>query len=194
MSADKNQVDDFLLGGGGQSASFENVGDRIEGTITALAVSQQTSIDDGELLFWDDQKTQPRMQLIVSLQTNLRDPDVEDDDGIRKVYVKGSKKQGSRSLHDATASAVRAAGAKGLKEGGYLVYVHDGLEPNPKKGMNDRKLYSAHYTPPSAEAATGALLGTAPAAAPASAPAWRSRTKSITWWPSGYGRRSPRGS
>jgi len=173
--ANRNGIDDFLMGGGGQSASFENIGDRVEGTIVSLEVTQQTDFESGDLLFWDDEKRQPRQQLVVSLQTDQRDPELEDDDGVRKVYVKGSKKAGSRSLHDATAAAVRAAGAKGLKEGGYIVYVHDGTEPAAKRGMSDRKLYSAAYRPPSAEAATGDLLGTnvaqpAPVAAPAVAP------------------------
>lgn len=155
-----NTADDFLLGGGGQSASFENLGDSVEGTITALEVTQQTDFDSGDPLYWDDAKTQPRQQLVVTLQTEERNAEIEDDDGVRKVYVKGAKKAGSRSLHDATASAVRAVKAKGLKVGGWIRYTFDGEEPPAKRGMSPRKLYSAVYRAPDMEDATGALLGT----------------------------------
>ena len=167
-------ADDFLLGGGGASAKFETLGDTITGVIEHLEVNQQTDIKDGSPKTWDN--GDPIMQLVVTLQTSLRED--EDDDGKRKVYVKGSKKAGSRSLHDAVATAVRASGAKGLEVGGTLTVTHDGVEPSKTRGFNDRKLYSASYAAPDKAAQTGDFLGTsapaatpAPQAAPAPAPA-----------------------
>ena len=165
-------ADAFLLGGGGKSASFENVGDSITGTVESTEVRQQTDMVTGEPETWPS--GDPKMQLLVRLQTSNRDD--QDDDGIRTLYVKGSKKPGSRSLHDAVASAVRQAGAKGLEEGGTLTVTHDGTEPSSTRGFNDRKLYSATYAAPDKAAQTGDFLGTAPpaqqqAAPPAAAPA-----------------------
>lgn len=150
-------ADAFLLGGGGKSASFENVGDSITGTVVSTEVRQQTDLS-GNPRTWDDGN--PIMQLVVKLQTTQRDD--QDDDGIRSVYVKGSKKAGSRSLHDAVATAVRAAGAKGLEEGGTLTVTHDGTEPSSTRGFNDRKLYTAQYVAPDHAAQSGGFLGTAP--------------------------------
>ncbi len=159
-------TNDFLLGGGGKSVKFDNVGDSITGEITAAEVKQQTDIATGAPLSWDN--GDPRMQLVVTLKTSLREDD--DDDGSRNIYVKGSKKAGSKSLHDAVAQAVRAAGAKGLDVGGTLTVTLVGTEPSATRGFNDRKLYGATYVLPDRAAQTGAVLGTAevaPAAAPA---------------------------
>lgn len=154
---------DFLLGGGGASAKFETIGDSITGIITGQEVRQQTDIATGDPLVWAN--GDPRMQLIVTLQTTLRDDD--DDDGLRNLYVKGSKKAGSKSLHDAVASAVRQAGAKGLEDGATLTVTYVGDEPSQTRGFNPRKLYTATYKAPDKAATSGAYLGTAPAPQPA---------------------------
>lgn len=167
-AAPQPSADAFLMGGGGASAAFDNVGDAVTGTVESTEVRQQTDFQSGQPLTWDD--GQPRMQLVVSLQTAERED--SDDDGIRKVYVKGSKKPGSQSLHDAVASAVRASGAKGLEEGGTLTVTFTGEEAPKTRGMSPRKLYSATYAAPDKAAQTGDFLGTAPAQqAPAPAPA-----------------------
>ena len=167
-----NPADSFLLGGGGASAKFENVGDTVTGTIVTTEVTNQTDLATGAVLTWDDGS--PRQQLVVSLQT--QDKTDADDDGVRKVYVKGSKKPGSRSLHDAVASAVRASGAKGLTPGGTLSVKYIGDEPSATRGFSPRKLYEATFTP----GGGGDFLGTAtqapapqqaPQATPAPAPA-----------------------
>lgn len=164
-------ADAFLLGGGSKSASFENVGDTITGTVVSTEVRQQTDLQ-GNPRVWDN--GDPQMQLVVQLQTTERAD--ADDDGIRAVYVKGSKKIGSRSLHDAVASAVRTSGAKGLEAGGTLTVRFVGTEPSSTRGFNDRKLYEATYAAPDRAAESGSFLGTqqpatpAPVAQPAPAP------------------------
>lgn len=147
--------DDFLLGGGAGSAFGKDdpVGTVITGTIAvAPTVQVQTDIATGKPLEWENGDA--KEQLVVTLQTALRADD--DDDGKRNVYVKGSKKAGSRSMHDAVASAVRASGAKGLAVGGTLTVQFTGTEPSQTRGFNDRKLYAAKYEPPVA-AASGFL-------------------------------------
>lgn len=165
-------TEDFLFGGGGGSAKFENVGDTISGTITATEVKQQTDLVDNKPKTWDN--GDPVMQLVVTLQTAQRDPENPDDAGLRNVYVKGSKKPGSKSLHDAVATAVKASGSKGLEVGGTLSVTYTGEEPSSTRGFNPRKLYSATYAGPDKAAQTGDFLGTAtsaPQAVPVAAPA-----------------------
>jgi hypothetical protein len=167
-------ADQFLLGGGGKSAKFDAIGASITGTIaSAPEVKQQTSMETGQPLTWDN--GDPRMQLVVTLQTSLRED--EDDDGLRKLYVKGSKDPASQSLHAAVAGAVHAAGAKGLDVGGTLTvtYVADGVAKT--RGYNPPKKYTATYKAPDAAAflgteqgqvntATGEITTPPPAAAP----------------------------
>ncbi len=142
-------VDIFLMGSGARSAKFENVGDKVSGTICETPeMRAQTDIATGKPLTWDDGA--PKMQLVITLQTTERDPADPEDDGKRRVYVKGSKKPGSKSMHDAVAGAIRAGGAKGLQIGGVLEVAHTGSRPADVKGFNPAKQYEARYTPPSA--------------------------------------------
>lgn len=164
-----NEIDGFLLGGGGKSASFEAIGDTVTGTIVSAEVKDQTDIATGKVQTWDN--GEPKKQLVVRLQTAQRDADDPEDDGVRAIYVKGSKKAGSRSLHDAVAGAVRAAGAKSLEVGGTLTVQHTGTEPSATRGFSDRKLYAASYQAPSTAGFLGTDQPSAPVAAPVAAPA-----------------------
>lgn len=163
---------DFLLGGAGKSASFHNVGDCVTGKIvTTPEVRQKTKMGTGEPEKWDN--GDPKMQLVVTLATDQRDPADADDDGVRKLYVSGSKKPESKSMHAAVAAAVVASGAKGLEVGGTLTVTYTGDGVSKTAGFNPPKQYSATYVP----AANVALMGgdpqpaAAPAATPAAAPA-----------------------
>ena len=133
---DANQA---LMGGGGRSASFKQHGDQVWGEIVSYELRQQMDFDDGSPLVWDDGK--PRMQVVISLQTDLRED--EEDDGVRRVYVKIPSQ-----MRQAMQKAVVKAGAKGIVEGGkFLVrYMSDG-EPK-KKGMSGQKQYFCKYEPP----------------------------------------------
>jgi hypothetical protein len=138
-------------GGGAPTAKFPTVGSRISGRITAKpTVEQQRDIKSGEKKFWSDGN--PMMQLVVTVQTDQRDPQIEEDDGKRRVFVKGQLKQ-------VLADAVRSSGARGLEVGGTLtvIYTGDGLASGP--GMNPPKQYRAEYT----SAAQTELLGSQPA-------------------------------
>jgi hypothetical protein len=82
----------WLMGGSVPSAKFETHGDTVTGVITDTPeVRPQTDFDSGQPLFWDDGK--PKMQLVVTLATDQRDPANADDDGTRRVYVKGKLQQ-----------------------------------------------------------------------------------------------------
>lgn len=168
-------ANDFLMGGGGApSAKFSAIGTSYSGRITEQpTVEQQRDFTTGNPKFWDDGN--PMMQLVVTIQTDQRDPSVEDDSGKRRLYVKGQ-------LKSAVQDAVRAAGARGLEVGGTLTvtYTHDG---QPKKaGFNPPKMFRAEYVaaavtelhapepqqvPAGVNPHTGEITSPAPAAAPA---------------------------
>lgn len=142
----------FLMGGGSKSAFGKNdpIGHTISGTISdPPEVRQQTDLQTGELKFWPNGDAM--MQLVVTIQTNLRED--SEDDGKRRIYVKG------KSLTDAVREAVRKTGAPGLEVGGTLTVQFTGTEPSQTRGFNDRKLYAASYVRPDTTAASGAFLG-----------------------------------
>jgi hypothetical protein len=135
-------VESFLSGGGAPTAKFPTKGVTIKGTIEDLAVTQQTDLN-GNPLEWDDGN--PRMQLVVTLATDERDAAIDDDDGKRRLFVKGG-------MRTAVKDALKLAGAKTLEVGGTLAvqYKDDG-EP-PRAGFNAPKIYVAQYKAPAADA------------------------------------------
>jgi hypothetical protein len=149
-------ADDFLMGGGGApTAKFPTPGTVVSGRITQKpTVEQQRDIKTGDNKFWSDGN--PMMQLVVTVQTELRDPTIDEDDGRRRLFVKGAMK-------NVVADAVRNAGDRGLEVGGTLAitYTHDGVAK--ERGMSPPKQYTATYTP----AAVAALHTPDPGQAPA---------------------------
>ncbi|ELP62821.1 hypothetical protein PV735_11215 [Streptomyces turgidiscabies] len=140
----------FLMGGGGApTAKFPTPGTTIGGPIAEPPqLEQQRDIKTGEKKFWGD--GDPMMQLVVTVATDQRDHAIEDDDGKRRIFVKGQMKA-------AVADAVREAGAKGLEVGGtlWVRYTHDG---QAQQGMSPPKQYQAKYITAASNA-----LGLAPA-------------------------------
>ena len=133
MSMD--EVNDWLSGGGGRSASFPAIGASVTGYIIDAEIRAQTDFKTGAVLTWDDGN--PRKQLVITLQTDLQEDD--EDDGIRKLYAKGKMLAAIRN----------AAGQPGLQRGGKLrvKYVANG---EARRGFNPPKLYEAQYRAPEA--------------------------------------------
>jgi len=160
-----NEADSFLFGGGGKSASFDTIGTTHTGTIIEPPrVENQTDIKTGEVKTFDN--GDPRRQMVVVLQTDERDPSVEDDDGVRRLYVKGSPKPESQSMTAAIGAAVKAAKANGLEVGGKLTVTYIGDGPQTERGLSAPKQYAAAYVPPWVGASAQFLAEPAPAAAP----------------------------
>jgi hypothetical protein len=126
----------FLMGGGGKSASFKSAGDSVTGTITNMEERQQTDFDSGRPLEWDDGK--PKMHLVISLLTE--ESVDEDDDGMRRLYVKGN-------LQRAIREAVLKSGSRTIKDGASLTVKYVGDDVPTRKGMSGAKKYAAVYEP-----------------------------------------------
>jgi hypothetical protein len=131
-------VNDFLMSGGVPAFSFESIGDEVEGIVVMSEVRPQTDFETGEIVTWPDGN--PKMQLIVDLQTTLRDPEKAFDDGIRRLYAKAN-------LLTAIRNAVKSSGGR-LLNGGYLKATHSALGTPPKKGLAAPKLFTAEYRAP----------------------------------------------
>lgn len=155
-----------FLGGKVASASFPDreygttVGGRI---IRDPELMQQRDYTTGDPLFYPD-SGKPQMQLVVHVQTDVRDPAVPDDDGVRALYVKGQ-------MRAALIDALRRAGIEptvGPRKGGQLFMRYERDEPvtlkNGKRG-NPQKIYTGKYLPPAGEASE---FLTEPSNAPAS--------------------------
>ena len=135
--ADQQDPNAFLMGGGARSASFKEHGDRVWGTVMSAEMRQQTDFKSGKPLVWDDGS--PRMQVVISLLTELHEDD--EDDGLRAVYVKGA-------LQQAVRSALVKAGVRGVEDGGKLLVQYTGDAEPAGPGLSGAKLYFAKYEPP----------------------------------------------
>ena len=131
---------DLIMGGGGApSAKFPTVGTVIKGEIVDTAITQQRDFATGEPKFWKDGN--PAMQAVVTVQTDQRDPEIDDDDGQRRLFVS------SKSMREAIRDAVRAVGRSHLEVGGKLAVQYTG-DGQAERGMNPPKLYAAKYEAP----------------------------------------------
>lgn len=132
----------LIMGSSVPSCTFPRVdkGKEYKGDIVSLEVKQARKFGDtNELAFWKDGT--PRMQTVITLQTDLCDPEIENDKGIRRLYV------GSKLMREAIADAVRKAGVNEILPGAKLAvkYLKDGEGKNPD---NPPKIYAAFYKPP----------------------------------------------
>lgn len=134
----------FLMGGA-KSASFKELGATVAGVIVSEPQTAQVrDPKDGKPVFWNNDQSQPKLQLVVTLRTQDRDINDPQDDGERRLFVKSN-------MRKAIAAAVRAAGATGLAVGGVLSvkYVRDGISSSPT--LSPPKEFEAKYIPPQAK-------------------------------------------
>lgn len=130
---------DALLGPSIPAASFPEIGTTVEGTV--LDVGTQTQRDpDGNVQTWPDGSV--RRQVVLTIQTDQKGVLSADDDGRRRLFVKGS------TMPRAFREALGKAGVHGPRPGGHVVvtYYDDGVPV--RKGLNPPKQFSVGYTKP----------------------------------------------
>lgn len=163
-------VNAILMGGAGPKAwKFDEPGTTYAGTVaeTPKAVQERdydpNNPGGGAPKFFPS--GDPIMGLHVVMNTNERDPSVENDDGKRTFYIEG------RYIKEAVRDAIRAVGGNGLEVGGGLSVTFTHREDPMDK--RSRKHWQVTYTP----AANAQLMGgqgqpaSPPPAAPQPAPA-----------------------
>jgi hypothetical protein len=139
---------------GGNSFPFDNIGDRVSGTIIDTRKQQQTNLTTGEPEWWDVGQTQPKEVYIVVLKTDLRDGGPADD-GTREVWLYANRYTAVKQVTNRLDEGAKFA----------LEYVADSDKQAAQRGHNKAKLYKAWYEAPKAGTDLG---GAAPAAAASS--------------------------
>lgn len=134
-----DDIDDFLQGGA-PGASFDNVGDSWDGTVTFYEKVVQTDYETGAVATWDDGNV--KHMLHVDIQTEVRDEEIPGDDGVRRLFVRGN-------MLTAFRKALRVSGVK-LREGVHVNVTHHGVGEPSKKGFNAPKLYTVVISPAAA--------------------------------------------
>lgn len=161
---------DFFAPRASHSWKFTTPGDTHTGTITEVGDARQaTEYGSNELAYWDKERTRPKMQVAITLDTTERDPQDANDTGKRTLWVVEDGRSGS--ILSAIRQAVHQAGAGTIDIGGQLTVTFSGFDPNSKNPANPRKVYTASYVPPAP--AGGMFTNQEPAqpvAQPAAAP------------------------
>lgn len=158
---------DFFAPRASHSWKFTNPGDTHTGTITEVSDARQaTEFGSNEPAYWDREKTRPKMQVAVTLDTAERDPQDANDTGKRTLWVVEDGRSGS--ILSAIRQAVHQVGAGTIDIGGQLTVAFSGFDPNSKNPANPRKVYSASYVPP---APAGGMFTNQAAAQPVAQPA-----------------------
>lgn len=153
--APTRDFDDLLLGRSGPpAAKFARPGDKIRGTLVGKDTQHKSKFnpkdpsDKSDLMFF--KSGDPVLELILTLQTELRDPAKEGDKGLRRVYVPFQMQQ---SLQQAVADA----GIKRTLPLGSVIEIEFTHEvPNALNTGNPRKEYKVTVTAPSDLVAVGA--------------------------------------
>lgn len=159
---------DFFAPRASHSWKFTTPGDTHTGTITEVSDARQaTEYGSNELAYWDKERTRPKMQVAVTLDTAERDPQDANDTGKRTLWVVEDGRSGS--ILSAIRQAVHQAGAGTIDIGGQLTVAFSGFDPNSKNPANPRKIYTAAYQAPAP--AGGMFTNQAPAQPAAPAPA-----------------------
>lgn len=158
---------DFFAPRASHSWKFTTPGDAHTGTITEVGDARQaTEYGSNELAYWDKERTRPKMQVAVTLDTTERDPQDANDTGKRTLWVVEDGRSGS--ILSAIRQAVHQAGAGTIDIGGQLTVAFSGFDPNSKNPANPRKVYTASYVPP---APAGGMFTNQEPVQPAAAPA-----------------------
>jgi hypothetical protein len=151
MSAPQTANDLLFAGGGAPALQWAHpdtqqdypVGTSYEGeVIKTSAVRQRDLQDKSKLAVWPDGS--PKYVAIVTLQTSLKDPNVEQDSGLRSLWVSG------KYLTNAVKDAVRRTGAGEIEEGGSLKVTLTGYG-KPQQGFRPPRLFEVAYKRPSPE-------------------------------------------
>jgi hypothetical protein len=146
----------LLMGGGGTKwVVFAAMAEPVRMVIRSEPEQrQQRDYDDPSILLtWPDGN--PRYEVVVEVDTDQRSADLEDDQGVRALHIKGA------SMTGAIRDAVRKARAPGLEVGGVLTVTWSGDGVATGRGKPP-KLYAATYKPPAA-AGNAALMSGHPA-------------------------------
>lgn len=138
QKVDLGSVDD-ALSAGVPGAKFEAVGTVVKGVIVSAEMAQQRDLATGKPKFWEDGN--PCTQILITLATEDRSADIDDDDGHRRLYVKRP-----------SAMLKAIAGAMGKLKlsqaiGGTLAVKYTGDGEAAQRGFNKPKLYAAKFTP-----------------------------------------------
>jgi hypothetical protein len=125
------------------------VGDSVTGIVVSAAKEQQRDFDTSALLEWDN--GEPRMESVVVLETDLRDPEMEHDDGKRALHLRGGNYEVAEgtgvSGEKALLEAIQRSGMR-CEAGVKITAKITGMAKVTGRGRNPAKLWTIEMERP----------------------------------------------
>jgi hypothetical protein len=136
-----------LTESGGKAAQFNRIGDRVGGTVLGAEMRQANDLDTGKPGFWDN--GEKKMQAIITVQTDLRDPADPSDDGVRSIYVKwwGPNRTALQQEIRRTTPHLPEEEQDILRDGYFSATFASEIPPQTR-GFSPTKVLSFEYRPP----------------------------------------------
>ena len=138
----RDVLDDFFGGGGGPAGvKFQTQNQWVVGTVYKLEVKDQIDLQTQKPKL-DERSGKPKQMLVAHMITDLRDPEIEGDEGDRRQFFSGNMLWELRE-------ALKAIGARKPQVGCKIATAWTGSKksncPQPQK------LYTARYMEPTSE-------------------------------------------
>jgi len=119
------------------------VGDSVTGIVVSAGKEQQRDFDTSALLEWDN--GEPRMESVVVLETDLRDSEMDHDDGKRALHLRGGNYEVAEgagvSGEKALLEAIQRSGLR-CEAGVKLTAKITGMAKVTGRGRNPAKLWT----------------------------------------------------
>ena len=138
-----DEFDDLFspLSKGPATARLSDIGDTAQGIIFKRERKQETD-DEGNVVM--NQWNKPKPLVVLWIATSLRDPENPDDDGARRLWLKGN---GLWTLQE----FIRVNDLKPPAIGGKVKVWVESLKPNAIKTRKPMKVHGAMYADPKPE-------------------------------------------
>lgn len=137
---------DLLMSQGRPWAKWPNIGSKVSGKVISDPISRQArDFETGLPTSWPN--GDPKMEVVIAVDTGKIDPEIDGDDGTRAIVLPVGT-----TRFKAVQDAIRKAKADGIKVGGELSITYTGDKPHEKRGYNAIKLFEASYSAPKGDA------------------------------------------
>lgn len=149
MSQPIDEFEAFFTGGGGpKSVSPKKPGEFVQGLIYKYKKTEERD-DDGNVVCYPGSEN-PKPQIILWLKTDMRDPEIPNDQGERRLWMKGNALWALKNfLRDNQLGAP--------KVGGKIRLEVVELKANTDRKKQPMKIHAAKYAPPTPDTIAAAL-------------------------------------
>lgn len=140
MSQPIDEFEAFFTGSAGpKSVSPKKPGEFVQGLIYKYKMTEERD-DDNNIVYWPG-SDKPKPQAILWLKTDLRDPEIPNDQGARRLWMKGNALWVVRNF-------CKDNGLGAPKVGGRIRLEVVSLKPNTDRKKQPMKEHAARYAVP----------------------------------------------